>query len=104
MAGIIDGEGWIGLTSPNRKWGNRLPTICVSMTDEDVVRRLQALTGVGRVTTRPPQKGREHHKTVYRWTVWKQADAAGLMMTIFPLLGERRQEKVREVLDTWRVA
>jgi len=102
VAGIIDGEGWIGLSSPNRKWGRQIPQICVSMADEDVVRKLKAITGVGNVTIRPPQKGREHHKTIYRWTVYKGADAAGVLMTIWPLLGERRRAKAEAVLLHWR--
>lgn len=91
VAGIIDGEGWM-LAAP---W----PTVAVKMTDEDVIRRLQALTGVGNVTGPRIRAGR---KPIWQWTVSRSRDVAALLMTVYPLLGQRRQAKAREVLEAWR--
>ena len=38
----------------------------------------------------------------FRWTSTHQANTAGLMMTLLPLMGARRGDKIRECLGRWR--
>ena len=90
-AGILEGEGYFGL----RPQGI---TAALSMTDKDVVDRFHAIFGFGSRTERKLPSG----KTAYTWTVTNQTDAAGLMMTMLSLMGERRQARIKECLMAWR--
>lgn len=92
VAGIIDGEGWIVLQSG-------LVRIGVKMTDLDVLERCQKVTGVGTISGPIEQEDR---KPQWTWTVSKQADVAGLLMTIYPLMSQRRQTRISYVLQRWR--
>jgi hypothetical protein len=101
VAGLLEGEGAFMLTSPKDRTPK--PKICVGSTDPDVLVRLQEVTGLGtiygpyRVQNRFP-----NGKPIQYWTVSKQADAAALMMTLYPLMGERRKARIEEVLAGWR--
>lgn len=92
IAGIIEGEGYIG-------WKVRGPygmgRIAVSMTDHDVIDRLHAWTGMGAVHT--PKKDQPHHKQQWRWEVSAQSEFLALAELIEPWLLSRRAAKLREV-------
>lgn len=92
VAGIIDGEGHIRLT----KQGGR---VAVKMTDQDVIRKCRDIMGVGTVSGPHLLAS---GKPAWTWSVSRQADVASLLMTVYPLLGVRRQERIREVLAVWR--
>jgi hypothetical protein len=47
FVGLFEGEGCIGLSSIGR------PTVTISMTDEDVIRRAHRICGLGHVKERP---------------------------------------------------
>ena len=83
FAGIVEGEGYIGLS----------PRVCihVSMTDEDVVRRVYEVAGCGTFSG-PFKKGgaKDHWKPQWRWTIHYRDDVARLLMAIRPFLGKRR--------------
>lgn len=67
-------------------------------TDKDVVDRVCHLVGGHMwLEKRPPP-----HKNMYRWHLTSSA-AAGLMMTLFPLMGDRRKEQIKSALAIWRV-
>ena len=68
------------------------------MTDEDVVRKLCRITGIGHIYSSFPSVGKE----IYIWDVGKQEDVVAIMMTLYSLMGIRRQEKIRELLAIWR--
>ena len=93
LAGIIEGEGSFMFTQ------DHYPRVKVKMTDEDIVRRCHAVAGVGTVSG-PHQYGTR--KPSWTWVVQKTSDAAGLMMTLYSLMGERRQAKILETLGLWR--
>lgn len=95
LAGLVEGEGSITLRR------GKEPCVELVMVDEDVVRRAQAVAGVGVV-----YGGRvlPSGKRAWRWAVRKVEHAAGIIMTLYPLLGERRQARAREVLDAWKRA
>jgi hypothetical protein len=96
VAGIIEGEGSISVTSVPRI-GNiyTYPLVNVAMTDEDMIRRLREWTGIGRVAGpfRPPSHGT--HKPHWNWNVNKIAHVEALCTTIWPFLGERRRVQVQ---------
>lgn len=97
LAGLIEGEG--AFTTNN---GGHNPRIVMSMTDEDVVRRAHVVSGVGRVGGPYQQKNNRSTTTVWkptwRWDVSKTEDALDLMELLYPLMGERRQQKIDELL------
>ena len=87
VAGIIDGEGWIG-TVKNRN--TRLPCLQVRMTDQDVVQRVADAIGcsVQRTT-----RGAAHHQPLYQIDV-RGAKALDLLDNLYPLLGARRRARI----------
>ena len=93
IAGLLEGEGFFGLTQ------GKYLRIQVAMTDTDVIERLRLVLGFGYLDkTRRLPSG----KIAYYWIVANQSQAAGLMMTLLPLMGQRRSEKIRECLVTWK--
>ena len=95
LAGLFEGEGCI--------WEKRgRPILEIAMTDEDPVRHAHAVAGVGVVNQkRQVTKGGKH---IWVWSVGRIEHAVGLAMTLYPMLGERRQKRIRECLDSWRLA
>lgn len=92
LAGILEGEGCFQI----RKSGGVSIELC--MTDKDVVERFRSVCGVG---TMGKPRLLKSGKTAYQWSVTNQADAVGLMMTLLPVMGERRSKKIRECLEYW---
>lgn len=93
LAGLFEGEGYIGLRRSYQ------PVLQLDMTDQDVIDRVLVVAGVGYL--RPP-KMLPSGKTCYRWSVTSSKDAAALLMTLYPLLGVRRQAAGRAALLAWR--
>lgn len=89
LAGLLEGEGSIEL----RTGGFRIK---LTMTDEDVVRRCLQLTGEGYVSGpyRHSKKGTEHHKPFWCWSVGDRAGVCRIALAVYPLLGDRRREKL----------
>jgi hypothetical protein len=96
LAGVIEGEGCIGLKR------SLYPLITVGMTDLDVVQRIHALWGdrKNQISTckRDRPKG---WKQMYYVSI-HGSRAIGWLMTLYPLLGERRKAKAKEVIGVWR--
>jgi hypothetical protein len=97
LAGIMEGEGSFYM---HPEGGRLYLRTSLSMTDEDVVARCHEITGVG--TFGGPYEGRENAKTYWTWKISRQTDAAAVMMTLLPLMGERRSAKIRECLSAWQ--
>lgn len=100
VAGLIEGEGSFGVD--NRKQSGYTPRVSVGMTDEDVIRKAHAVTGVGRVygpyEVKRSNVGAGPFKPRYQW-VTQGKQAAELMKGIYCFMGERRQGRIREILD-----
>ncbi len=92
LAGLLEGEGYFCL---NR---GRYPRIDLRMTDRDVIEKVAAMWHSGVWEQKPKT---ERHKTVWKTDV-SGPRAVGLMMTLYLYLGERRQERIRTILQTWR--
>ena len=91
LAGLLDGEGCFH----SNKQGS--PTIRLAMTDRDVVERASILLGLHR---RPTVRQSPPNKTVYICSLNVRRSAAW-MMTLWPLLGERRRAAVSKALRAW---
>lgn len=104
VAGIVEGEGSMGLDNMGPKSGNRHPKahIKVAMTDEDVVRALHSKTGVGNVFGPYPgggTKGNPEWKEQWVWHVAKREDVRSIITAILPFLYERRTVQAMTCLD-----
>lgn len=91
VAGLLEGEGcWSRRSQGRNGWDIKL-----SMSDEDVVYRLQGVTGVGTVN-----KGtsREGHKDMWDWTVSKKEHREWLTGLVYPWMGTRRKARIDEYI------
>ena len=91
-AGIIEGEGCFSNTAR----GNELK-VTVNMTDEDIIHRLHAAMGVGRVYG-PYQHSKLAKKPYWRWVVQDKVNATAAMRRLYPLMGNRRRAKIDSLL------
>ena len=94
LAGILEGEGCFHSNHGRRHQAK----ITLSMTDEDVVRRVAKIFN-NTVTMKPPSN--QGNRMVFA-VAKTSAPAAAWMMTLYPLLGNRRRAKIREILTAWR--
>lgn len=102
-AGLIEGEGYIGLSQAKHHTNYRQPFLKVQMTDEDIVQRLYNFFKKGTLKKLnmdiPSRRGK---KQVWNWTVCGQRDVYEILLQIRPWLGERRKAKCDEVLSVLR--
>jgi hypothetical protein len=74
------------------------------MTDRDVVQRAAAILSNGPLKIHTyKDKTNQHWKKTFRVAVHGPL-AIGWLMTLYPLMGERRQAKIRIILLRWREA
>lgn len=99
VAGIIEGEGCI--TGFHKSPISGL--LAVKMTDEDVVRRLAEITGVGNVTG-PLSGGNRSTKPIWAWRITNRKDLARVLLAIAPLMGERRRARIAEMAERLSLA
>lgn len=92
LAGIIEGEGTIVSN-------NGYPRIKVFMTDKDVIERVSKLL---KSKVNGPYMNNKSIKPVYGATLCGKK-AHGVLMTIYSILGVRRQEKIKEVLGAYQI-
>jgi hypothetical protein len=90
-AGLLEGEG----SFTHHRNGDLV--VSATMTDGDVIDHLQSIFGGTQRQFRLPSG-----KTAFSWRITNQAQAAGVMMTLYPLMGTRRQVKIVECLDAWK--
>jgi hypothetical protein len=97
VAGLIEGEGSFTIKKSRRK--NRFscqPQLRVSMTDEDIIRKLAYLVPVGNVL----KAGRKTKggKDVWMWTLTNSQALIDLMIALRHLMGERRRQRIDFIL------
>lgn len=93
LAGLLEGEACFGCYKG-------CPTIDLQMTDVDIINRVVLLTGAKLKSPWKP-KGKPTYKMVYSCGI-RGAEAIGWMQTLYVFLGERRQAKIREILEQWK--
>jgi len=131
LTGVVEGEGTFGRA---RRPGGQVRVV---MTDQDVIQRLQSVTGLGMVHERGRRaahhksawewavtrresvstlvddiapltevghiasipRQQEHFKSSWRWSVYNQPDSRRILSAILPMLGARRSERARYVLN-----
>ena len=94
LTGLLEGEGWFGMS-------DRSLAIVVGMTDRDVVERAAILLGGYVYGPEDRTKIKPHWLPFWKAQV-KGPQAAAWMMTMYGLLGRRRQGQVRNAIRKWR--
>lgn len=93
VAGVVEGEGSF--------MHNKCLCISVQMTDRDIVERISRCFGIrARGPYQPKQK---NAKPTWVCGVYGQR-AAGWMMTLWTLMGERRRAQIEKALDGWKAS
>jgi hypothetical protein len=80
LAGIIDGEGWVGLNRAKRRYGYAYwAAVGVGNTDKRLIDELIRITRIGKanISKRPKPA-----KNVYLWNVNRQLDVANILLTV----------------------
>lgn len=85
LAGLLEGEGWFGISQ------GRHPLIGIFMTDEDVINKVADIW----------DKSINKHKNGWRTQI-NGPYAIGWMMTLYIFLGERRKDRITEVIRFWK--
>jgi len=98
LAGLLEGEGCFGAYKKEPK-GQKSLKIGLSMSDKDIVERVAYIFNKPMYIERRNQKGR---KLQYICDLHGNK-AAAWMMTIYKFMGERRKDRIRELLQYWRV-
>jgi len=95
-AGLYEGEGYCSFVKTKR-W-----KLALKMTDEDVVRAIHKVTGVGNVSGPHHYPSTpNHYKSIYEWAVYKKDDIFKVICDFYPYMGERRRAKFDEFLTTY---
>lgn len=93
LAGLMEGEG----SFLTRRRGREI-VVSVGSTDKDVIDRVDLMIKASRKVRLLPSG-----KTFHTWVLARQQDVAGLMMTLLPLMGHRRQRKIMDCLSAWKL-
>ena len=102
LAGILEGEAcFIAKKYQHGKYQHRQLRIGVEMCDKDIVERIKKITkATANVTLRNARPNRKHRP---RYTInLNGARAIQWAQTIYPLMGERRQTAIREMIKIWK--
>lgn len=95
-AGLFEGEGCIFVS---KKKGI---TLYLSMTDEDVVRKIHSTMGVGKVNGPYKQVAgtsrKESYKPAWTWSVGRAEMVQAVLAAFWCFLGERRKRKAKEAI------
>lgn len=99
VAGLLEGEGCftLGTKAGGTRKARQLRLTC-SMTDKDVILRLQTLVG-GNVYLERRNKTRPQHKPLHVWSMTRRAQVVPLLEKILPHMGQRRTQRIVELLE-----
>lgn len=97
LAGLLEGEGSFHISTKRGKPSSLL--VVVQMTDGDIIERVAQL--FNRPMHGPYKRRNPSYKPFYSTSI-SASSAASWMMTLYPFLGQRRREKIKELLHFWR--
>lgn len=85
IAGIIDGEGYIGIYRSKDRYLR--PVVNVANTSEVLIDQLRRMTGIG-----AKYKKTHHMKSCWSWSVRKFSEIRGLLEAVLPFLVVKRKK------------
>lgn len=89
LAGLFEGEGYVTINARTLSMG-------ITMTDLDVLQKVQQVTGCGSLL--PRRVYSEKHTQTHSWRVSNLPQAQEIARAIYPHMGARRRAKLDEVL------
>lgn len=92
LAGVLEGEAHFSMGE-----NGCMPRISLSMTDMDVVIRVAEITGAENVRKKKTRNTKQQYQV--RITGQKSIQ---WMMTMYLLMGDRRKEKIRQIIEKWK--
>lgn len=95
LVGLLEGEGTFIIVK------DKYPRISVEMTDLDIIQRARDIMDSSTNIRSRGFKGESHYKTQYNFSIEGQK-AIEWMMTIYSLMGNRRKERIREIIQSWK--
>lgn len=98
-AGIVEGEGYIGVRRTGTK-GSLSLVVSIEMSDQDVILRFAKYIGMGTVAGPFRRNSPAHHKPTWTYGVYGY-QAYGLLIAILPWLCQRRQAKALSGIKEW---
>lgn len=93
VAGLLEGEGSFCYDDDRHR-----PYVSMASTDVDTVRKYRRL--IGRLDKTISSYKNGNNKTMYRLVIMGSS-AIQWMMTVYPMLCDRRKAKIREVIGKW---
>lgn len=103
VAGLLEGEGCFSIfTRSSSTHNHKSLAIHCEMTDEDVIHKLHKICGCGTVNKRANTNGRvdrRERKPTWIWSVQNHAGILEVCETIYPMMGQRRQQKIKEMIE-----
>jgi hypothetical protein len=96
-AGLFEGEGCIWVKKAYRN-GRNYAIMGMQSTDEDVLRRFQAVVGGTLNGPYQPKDTRSRRKPYWCWQLAGRSKIERLLGQLWPYLGERRRARATEVL------
>ena len=105
LAGLFEGEGSI-VYERQKDWKGCAVKLQLTMTDEDVMRRAGAIMDVPVYGPyQPPVLKKDGTPRKMAWNISiGGSHGAAWGMTLYVLLGQRRQARLREILTAWRIS
>jgi len=98
LSGMLEGEGGFFMHSPSEKYRGT-PSISMATTDRDIINRVATLLGTNAMGPYRPYHGNK--KATYQLIICGRK-AIGWMFTLYPFMGERRCDKIRELVGIWK--
>lgn len=103
LVGLLEGEGSFRLKQtgfPKNKY--YYPVVEVNMIDEDIIRKLVSVSGLGKIYGPFNYDKRFSTKPLWRWFVNKKDEAELLMKKVYPLMGIRRKKQIEDTLARYK--
>lgn len=97
-AGIIEGEGCLGLYKDSRRPTTYNIKVQVESTDRFVLEKLQEIFGGSFYENNAPSKLKKY-KQSWRWLVCNKEKVTEVLTAIYPYLSPRRKDKADEILS-----
>lgn len=94
IAGILEGEGSFTVAAKIK------PRITLNMTDKDIVERVRNILDQNQVVHKYYPKGQIGYKPIYNIDM-TGPKAAGWMLTLFSIMGKRRQTRIKDIFSNW---
>ena len=97
-AGFLEGDGCFSI-------GRNQPVVHASQKTKEPLERLQQIFGHGNITKATYvilNDRRPRNMEMWQWRI-NSNHAAAIMMTLYSMLSSRRQQRIREILNRWRV-